>query len=262
MFVELGGSSIGIANAVSVLADTEGLDLKEAKEKVAQLGQEHENAVLRLKDERWEKMDHKLRVCLDGIVDMVVGNLVWSASSDHYSSHRKEKEHMELPVRSKNYERKESTVQVSLVSLPTPPHDSDHEDDSSDSTGLIGEPVESLEAGMKKLLEQDHSMLGDELVLAPIKYLESLPSKGFREAIVDGMDGWLHLPTRSISTIKDVVKHVHMASLLCDDLEDSSPLRRGQPSAHTIFGAPQTVNSTSYLRTLALDRLSELQNPH
>lgn len=272
MFVELGGSSIGIANAVFVLADTEGLDLKEAKNKVAQLGQEHENAVLRLRDERWEKVDHKLRVCLDGIVDMVVGNLVWSASSDRYSSHRKEKEHMELPVRPKNSERKESTVQVSLVSPPTPPHDSDHEDDSSDSAGLIGEPIESLEVGMKKLLEHDvrtssghptgePSTLGDELVLAPIKYLESLPSKGFREAIVDGMDGWLHLPTRSISTIKDVVKHVHTASLLCDDMEDSSPLRRGQPSAHTIFGAPQTVNSTSYLWTLALDRLSELQNP-
>lgn len=272
MFVELGGNSIGIANAVFVLADTEGLDLKEAKEKVAKLGQEHENAVLRLKDERWENLDHKLRVCLDGIVDMVVGNLVWSASSDRYSSHRKEKKHMELPVRSKTGERQESTVQVTLVSPPTPPHDSDHEDDSSDCAGLTEKPVESLEAGMKKLVKQgvhaspglsseEPSKLGDELVLAPIKYLESLPSKGFREAIVDGMDGWLHLPTRSISTIKDVVKHVHTASLLCDDMEDSSPLRRGQPSAHTIFGAPQTVNSTSYLWTLALDRLSELQNP-
>lgn len=272
MFVELGGSSIGIANAVFVLADTEGLDLKEAKEKVAELGREHENAVLRLREEVWEKLDHKLRVCLDGIVDMVVGNLVWSASSDRYSSHRKEKEHMELPVRSKNNGRKESSVQVTLVSPPTPPNDSDHEDDSSDSAGVKDKPVDSLEAGMKRLVEQnvrttpepstfELSPLGDELVLAPIKYLESLPSKGFREAIVDGMDGWLHLPTRSITTIKDVVKHVHTASLLCDDMEDSSPLRRGQPSAHTIFGAPQTVNSTSYLWTLALDRLSELQNP-
>jgi hypothetical protein len=271
MFVELGDSSIGIANAVFVLAENEGLDLEAAKKKVAQLGQEHENAVLRLKDERWEKVDHKLRVCLDGIVDMVVGNLVWSASSDRYSSHRNEKTHMELPVRQANHERKESTVQIPVLSPPTPPNDSDHEDDSSDSARTNGKQVESLEEGIKKLMEQELQSpefsidaaprLGDELVFAPIKYLESLPSKGFREAIVDGMDGWLHLPKRSISTIKDVVKHVHTASLLCDDMEDSSPLRRGQPSAHTIFGAPQTVNSTSYLWTLALDRLSELENP-
>lgn len=31
-----------------------------------------------------------------------------------------------------------------------------------------------------------------------------------------------------------------------DDLEDSSPLRRGLPSTHTIFGDAQTVNSANF----------------
>jgi ophiobolin F synthase len=31
-----------------------------------------------------------------------------------------------------------------------------------------------------------------------------------------------------------------------DDIEDSSPLRRGQPAAHTIFGPASTINSANW----------------
>lgn len=40
-----------------------------------------------------------------------------------------------------------------------------------------------------------------------------------------------------------------------DDFQDGSSLRRGQPSAHTIFGAPQTINSSNYMVMKALQQI-------
>lgn len=36
-----------------------------------------------------------------------------------------------------------------------------------------------------------------------------------------------------------------------DDLEDGSPLRRGKPSTHNVYGEAQTINSATYQYTLA-----------
>ena len=44
-------------------------------------------------------------------------------------------------------------------------------------------------------------------------------------------------------------------------MEDSSPLRRGKPSTHVIFGFPQTINSTGFLFMDALDKARELNDP-
>lgn len=54
---------------------------------------------------------------------------------------------------------------------------------------------------------------------------------------------------------------LHTASLLVDDVEDSSSLRRGLPVAHNIFGVPQTINSANYIYFLALQELQKLRNP-
>lgn len=45
-----------------------------------------------------------------------------------------------------------------------------------------------------------------------------------------------------------------------DDIEDLSPLRRGQPSTHTIFGMAQTINSANYQFIEALDKLRGLNS--
>jgi geranylgeranyl diphosphate synthase type 3 len=51
---------------------------------------------------------------------------------------------------------------------------------------------------------------------------------------------------------------LHTASLLVDDVEDSSLLRRGLPVAHSIFGTAQTINSANYVYFLALQELFKL----
>jgi len=53
---------------------------------------------------------------------------------------------------------------------------------------------------------------------------------------------------------------LHTASLLVDDVEDSSLLRRGVPVANSIFGIAQTINSANYVYFLALQELQNLNN--
>jgi geranylgeranyl pyrophosphate synthase len=42
-----------------------------------------------------------------------------------------------------------------------------------------------------------------------------------------------------------------------DDFQDRSPLRRGRPSTHTVFGPAQAINSSSYA---IVEAISKIQN--
>ncbi|KAK2767552.1 hypothetical protein FQN54_003710 [Arachnomyces sp. PD_36] len=103
--------------------------------------------------------------------------------------------------------------------------------------------------------------LSDKVVLEPYHYLTSLPSKGIRNQAIDAINVWLGVPTKSASIIKDVVQMLHSASLMLDDLQDQSPLRRGRPSTHEIYGPAQTINSATYQYIQAVDKIRDLANP-
>jgi geranylgeranyl pyrophosphate synthase len=59
---------------------------------------------------------------------------------------------------------------------------------------------------------------------------------------------------------KKVTDLLHTASLMLDDLQDGSNLRRGKPSTHTIFGAGPTVNSAFFQFVLAVKEIEKLNN--
>ncbi|KAL2830451.1 Ophiobolin F synthase [Aspergillus cavernicola] len=103
--------------------------------------------------------------------------------------------------------------------------------------------------------------LSDSVVLQPYRYLTSLPSKGFRDQAIDSLNTWLRVPPKSTKMIKDVIKMLHSASLMLDDIEDNSPLRRGKPSTHNIYGNAQTINSATYQYTEATGMAADLSNP-
>jgi geranylgeranyl diphosphate synthase type 3 len=58
--------------------------------------------------------------------------------------------------------------------------------------------------------------------------------------------------------IKAIVEMLHTASLLLDDIEDNSELRRGIPVAHRIYGVPSTINSANYMMFLAMSKTNKL----
>jgi geranylgeranyl diphosphate synthase, type III len=54
---------------------------------------------------------------------------------------------------------------------------------------------------------------------------------------------------------------LHTASLLIDDIEDGSTMRRGIPCAHKVYGIPNTINTANYVYFLALEKTHMLKNP-
>jgi len=54
--------------------------------------------------------------------------------------------------------------------------------------------------------------------------------------------------------VAEIIQMLHNASLMIDDIEDGSILRRGLPVAHSIYGVPSTINSANYVYFLALQK--------
>ena len=100
----------------------------------------------------------------------------------------------------------------------------------------------------------------DKIVMGPYHYLYAHPGKDFRTSLVQAFDAFLKVPSASLATITKVVGMLHTSSLLIDDVQDSSTLRRGIPVAHNIFGTAQTINSANYVYFLALQELQHLKN--
>lgn len=63
---------------------------------------------------------------------------------------------------------------------------------------------------------------------------------------------------KSIYKLASVIEFIHTASLIHDDIEDSSELRRGQAAAHIKFGLDTALNSGAWLYFHALRLLQSL----
>ncbi|KAK8047539.1 geranylgeranyl pyrophosphate synthase [Apiospora saccharicola] len=100
--------------------------------------------------------------------------------------------------------------------------------------------------------------LDTQIIQAPCDYLHSLPSKNVREKAIEAINIWLQVPPEKLASIKLITQLLHNASLMLDDLEDGSPLRRGHPATHSIFGAGQTVNAANYQILRALQEVQAL----
>ena len=58
-----------------------------------------------------------------------------------------------------------------------------------------------------------------------------------------------------------LVEGIHTASLIHDDIEDNSGLRRGQPAAHVTYGLDSALNAGSWLYFQSLKTLAAYQAP-
>lgn len=101
----------------------------------------------------------------------------------------------------------------------------------------------------------------EKILIGPYEYLFAQPGKDIRTQLIAAFNEWLEVPAESLEVITKVVGMLHTASLLVDDVEDSSLLRRGLPVAHSIFGTAQTINSANYVYFIALQELQKLKNP-
>ncbi|KAJ9474638.1 Geranylgeranyl pyrophosphate synthase [Pseudozyma hubeiensis] len=95
----------------------------------------------------------------------------------------------------------------------------------------------------------------EDAILEPYTYLDSNPGKEVRTKLIEAFNVWLQVPPRKLDAICNVVRMLHTASLLMDDVEDNSDLRRGIPVAHKIYGVPQTINTANYVYFLVFSEI-------
>lgn len=64
-----------------------------------------------------------------------------------------------------------------------------------------------------------------------------------------------------IYTLAPLIEGIHTASLIHDDIEDNSELRRGKPAAHVVYGLDSALNSGSWLYFRALQSIEGYHAP-
>nr|XP_058960669.1 geranylgeranyl pyrophosphate synthase-like isoform X2 [Pocillopora verrucosa] len=101
----------------------------------------------------------------------------------------------------------------------------------------------------------------EKILLEPYSYVLKVPGKQVREKLIQAFNFWLKIPGDKLSVIAEVVKMLHNSSLLIDDIEDNSKLRRGIPVAHQIYGVAHTINSANYMYFKALEKVLSLNHP-
>ncbi|XP_071496478.1 geranylgeranyl pyrophosphate synthase-like [Diadema antillarum] len=99
------------------------------------------------------------------------------------------------------------------------------------------------------------------ILMEPYNYIAQIPGKQIRTKLSRAFNYWMNIPEERVTKIGEVIQMLHNASLLIDDIEDNSKLRRGIPVAHCIYGIAQTINSANYMYFLGLKEVMNFDHP-
>jgi geranylgeranyl diphosphate synthase type 3 len=106
-----------------------------------------------------------------------------------------------------------------------------------------------------------HTTNMEDIILAPFNHIAQVKGKEIRSQLIDSFNIWMKMPQEQLDIVKNVTGKLHNASLLIDDIEDNSQLRRGVPCAHLIFGVANTINSANYVYFDAMQDCLRLNCP-
>ncbi|XP_012283446.1 geranylgeranyl pyrophosphate synthase isoform X2 [Orussus abietinus] len=101
----------------------------------------------------------------------------------------------------------------------------------------------------------------DEILLQPFTYILQVPGKQIRTKLAHAFNYWLKIPDDKLHAVGDITQMLHNSSLLVDDIQDNSILRRGIPVAHSIYGVASTINAANYVLFISLERVISLNHP-
>ncbi|KAL4796622.1 putative geranylgeranyl diphosphate synthase [Aspergillus venezuelensis] len=210
---------------------------------------------------------------LESCLYCMSGNVVWGLSSPRYHAKGSFSERQMKWMKDGIPQDSKSAADDGLFcgldgvnkSMPTP--NGHLSNGLEDDKGLLSAVIKEYLTGHGTFKLGDHEFCTEpskqqgfdtKVLQAPFEYIASLPSKRVREQAIDALNIWLQVPAEKLEVIKSITRILHNASLMLDDLEDESTLRRGKPATHTIFGASQTINSANYQLIRALQHISEL----
>ncbi|KAH8397476.1 hypothetical protein KR222_006755 [Zaprionus bogoriensis] len=121
--------------------------------------------------------------------------------------------------------------------------------------------MDELNGILQKTKDKSTQKEQDEILLQPFTYIQQIPGKQFRSELALAFNHWLLIPAEKLTQIGEIVQMLHNSSLLIDDIEDNSILRRGVPVAHSIYGVASTINAANYALFLCLEKVQQLGHP-
>ncbi|PWN37429.1 terpenoid synthase [Meira miltonrushii] len=123
-------------------------------------------------------------------------------------------------------------------------------------------PDPSWYAGVRDILASQSKWTepNERALLGAYDYLDANPGHGARSKLIDTLDWWLKVPQEKLKRIDDAIRMLHTSSLMIDDIEDGSELRRGRPSSHMVYGVPLTINAANYVYFLGINQLIEMSD--
>jgi geranylgeranyl pyrophosphate synthase len=114
------------------------------------------------------------------------------------------------------------------------------------------------EAELKRLVALKHGVVGEEIwhaaLMGPIHDLTVRSAKQFRGQLVrlgyrltSGAVGFSPLARERCEVLASVAELIHAGSLIVDDIQDGSMMRRGAPALHIRYGIPLALNAGNWL---------------
>ncbi|KAF6809680.1 geranylgeranyl pyrophosphate synthase [Colletotrichum sojae] len=247
-----------IVNAVHLFMRTRGISMDKAKEAVREKIIAYESEFLRLKDDFYSRNTDAplyLKRYVEVCGSITAGNHYWCANCPRHHAWRDE----ELSVGDGSFSFSTEDNQAESGSLSPGTFSSSFvSQKSSPATELT--PSEIFGPATTKFREETRRP-STRALLAPCQYIRSMPSKGLRSLMVEALDQWLLVEDTSLEQIKNIIDLLHNSSLILDDIEDNSPLRRGLPSTHIVFGQAQSINSANFMFVQAVQLTHGLTNP-
>ena len=91
----------------------------------------------------------------------------------------------------------------------------------------------------------------EKILTEPVKYYNDLKGKNIRKYISNILGTYLGVDSKDIKNVVEIISILHNSSLVVDDIQDNSLLRRNQPCAHIKYGVPLSINA-AYLYTFKI----------
>lgn len=120
--------------------------------------------------------------------------------------------------------------------------------------------MDQMNTILKECSDKSKQKEQDEILLQPFVYIQQIPGKNVRTKLALAFNYWLNIPQEKLQSIGEIVQMLHNSSLLIDDIEDNSILRRGVPVAHSIYGVASTINAANYVFFLSLEKVQQLNH--
>ena len=206
-------------------------------------------------------LPHNLRVWIEGCGAVVAGNHYWCSHCPRHNDWKskppaapsKRLTLSDISAMGRPGAELGSTVVDTGSPKPEPTKANGVNGHKNSGTVANGTTHSNGDWKLKLTLDETHS-------LAPCNYVSKLPSKGFRSALIEAFDVWLHVNPATADIAKRTIDMLHNSSLVLDDIEDGSTLRRGKPAAHVIFGEAQSINSATFVYVNAVKLVHQMQS--